>query len=456
MLTKARIRDYGLKPFALLFTLNAVDEFDRSVLAVALDRIREHFDVSDSVVALLPLAFVFVAGVLALPAGTWADRWVRKYVLSAGAVVWSFAGLAAAAAPSFAWLFGSRLMLGAGQGTIGPTHLSLLSDYYPVRVRGRVLGYHRSANPFGQILGAVLGSAIVAAAGWRWGFAGAAIPGLVLGLYALTLREPKRGESDLQAAVEDQGLLEAFLKEPDVKSSFRESLGTIFRIRTLRYTIYANAALGFSLIGVVFWLPAFFERKYGYTTQQAGLVFGLLALGAFTGTVWGAPIADRQLARGFNYMSRFAAITIGSLAIAWPLAFLIPVPAVTIFLLVSSALVASVGVSPIIAVVAACAPPRIRSQAFAAFGLALSVCGAAVAPVMVGVLSDVFQNSGMSPGDGLRYSMLACTLGVMALGTWFIYLCSRTATDDANKTIGDFLASFQQAAPNAVPDSAGD
>jgi len=234
------LRQYGRRAIVILFILNAIDEFDRAVLAVALDDIREHFSVSDATFGLLPLAVIFITGILSLPAGNLADRWSRRNILVLGAVIWGSAGIFASAARSFVQLFLTRALLGFGQGTIGPTHLSLLSDYYPVGVRGRVMNYWRSANPFGQIIGAVVGGTIVALAGWRWAFLAASIPGLIFGLYALTLREPKRGEADLATAVDANPLLADFLREPDRKWGFFESLSTIWRIRTLRYLIFAN------------------------------------------------------------------------------------------------------------------------------------------------------------------------------------------------------------------------
>lgn len=443
-ITKARIRDYGAKPLVILFILNAVDEFDRSVLAVALEPIRDYFNVTDTVVSLLPLAFVFLAGVIGVPAGTWADRWVRKYILSAGAVVWAGAGFLAAASQNFFQLFTSRMILGAGQGTIGPTHLSLLSDYYPVEIRGRVLGYHRSANPFGQILGAVIGGFLVAILGWRWAFAMAAIPGLIFGLYALLLREPARGEADLNAATSANPILAEFLKEPEEKAKFFPSLKVIFKIPTLRSLIIANSSVGFALIGVIFWLPGLFERRYGFTTKQASLVLGVLAFATFIGTWYGSPKADRNVGQGFNYMTLYGAKAVLWVTVAWPLAFLIPNPWITATFMALSAGVASYGIPGLVAVVAASAPPRIRSQAFAAFGLALAVCGAAIAPLIIGVISDLLQKWDVNPGDSLRWAMLSSTIIVVGLGNWFIFRASRTAADDINKTIADFLNEMTQ------------
>jgi len=435
------IRAYGLRGLVVLFVLNAIDEFDRAVLAVSLDRIREDFALSDVTVGLLPLAVIFITGLLALPAGTLADRLNRTRILAAASLVWGGAGLLAAAAQSFGQLFLTRALLGIGQGTINPTHASLLSDYYPVSARGRALGYHRSANPLGQVIGAVVGGAIVAAVGWRWGFVAAAVPGLLFGVLALTLREPRRGESDLQTALEANPLLAEFLQEPSDAWGFRRSLGTIFRTRTLRMLVLANAAFGFTLFGIVTWFPALFERRYGFSTPEAGLAFGTLALAAFVGTWFGGPFADRNVRRGFDYVGRVVVVAGALLTVTWTVGFAIPHPAVTLGLTVSGALLASLGVPGMSALVAATAPPRIRAQAFATFGLALAVFGAAAAPLVVGAISELFQaRFAMHDGDSLRYAMVIACVTVMSLGTWLIYEASRSAPGDAQRALASFLA----------------
>ena len=443
------IRAYGSKALVVLFVLNAIDEFDRAVLAVSLDRIRVSFHLSDWQVSLLPLAVIFITGLLSLPAGNLADRMSRTKILAYGSIVWGGAGLLAASATSFFYLFFTRALLGVGQATINPTHASLLSDYYPVSVRGRVLGYHRAANPLGQVLGGVVGGVIIAWLGWRWGFVAAAVPGLLFGMLALTLREPKRGEADLNAAVAENPKLADFLKEPEDAMSFRESLSTIFGIATLRNLIFANAAFGFTLIGVAFWLPGLLERRYDFSTQEAGLGFAALALTSFFATWFGGPFADWCLRRGFSFIANFAVFATMVLTVTWTIGFAIPAVVPMLVLLSVGGLVASFGIPGITALVAATAPPRIRSQAFAAFGLALAVFGAAAAPLVVGAISELFQSQwGVNEGDSLRYAMIIASATVMSLGTYFVYRASRTAGSDAQRVLQDFIAEHTDGAPD--------
>jgi MFS family permease len=442
---KARVRDFGLTPLVVLFILNAVDEFDRSVLSVALEDIREEFGLSDFTVAFLPLAVVFITGVISLPAGNWADRYNRITILSGGAMVWGAAGIFAATSASFIQLFLTRALLGFGQGTIVPTHASLLSDYYPVGVRGRALSYHRSANPLGQVIGAVIGGIIVGAVGWRWGFAAAAIPGVLLGAYALRLREPARGEADLVEAAQQNPLFASFLNDPPDKKGFFESLGDIWRIRSLRMLIFTNAAFGFSLFGVVTWIPAFFDRRYDFSTEAAAGSLAFLAFAAFIGSWYGGPLADKQLQHGFRRLAVIGTWAAGLLTVTWSIAFVVPNAFFCIGMLTLGALLASAGTGGLVSIIAAVAPPKIRSQAFAAFGLALAVCGAALAPVVVGGLSEALQMwADKDSGESLRWSMFAATISVMTLGTWFAYDAAKTSAADAEKTMGEFLSGFQE------------
>jgi sugar phosphate permease len=309
------------------------------------------------------------------------------------------------------------------------------------------MNYWRSANAFGSIIGAVAGGTIVAYAGWRWGFAAAAIPGMIFGIVALTLREPRRGQTELDEAVVENPMLAEFLREPTDRKGFFESLGTIFRTRTLRFIIFSYAAIGFTLIGVIYWLPALFERRYGMSTQEAGAMFGLLAVAAFAGQWLAGPYTDNRMHRGMGYLGRMGAVSVVILLVTWTAAFAIPFAPITLFLLIGGGFVASIGSGGFIPIVAACSSPRIRSQAFAAFGLALSVLGAASAPLVVGGASELFQLGGVTEGDALRYSMLLATVTVASIGAWWVYEASKSADDDARTAIAAFIAEHTRPQP---------
>jgi MFS family permease len=169
-------------------------------------------------------------------------------------------------------------------------------------------------------------------------------------------------------------------------------------------------------------------------------VYAALGLAAFFGTWFGGPWADRQVQKGFSHLTRLGGHAVVLLTIAWTIAFAVPIAAVSIVVLILSAIVASYGSAGFIPVVAACSPPRIRSQSFAAFGLALAVFGAAFAPSVVGGISELLQQQfEMSEGVALQMAMLVATTAVASLGAWFVYEASRSADDDVKRVFGEFI-----------------
>jgi hypothetical protein len=138
------------------------------------------------------------------------------------------------------------------------------------------------------------------------------------------------------------------------------------------------------------------------------------------------------------------------LLVTWTIAFAIPIAAVTVTMLLIGGFVASITSGGLIPIVAAASSPRIRSQSFAAFGLSLSVLGAAMAPLAVGGVSELFQMADVNEGDALRYSMLLATVTVATVGAWWVYEASRHAEDDARKALVTFLSESTGGAHDGV------
>ena len=95
------------------------------------------------------MSFVIFFTVLGIPFGRLADRAVRKNMIAAGLAVWSlFSGLTGFANGFWSLLI-CRVMVGVGEATLGPAALSLLSDYFPPRVRATVQAIYSSGIAIG-------------------------------------------------------------------------------------------------------------------------------------------------------------------------------------------------------------------------------------------------------------------------------------------------------------------
>src|SRR6185436_15495653 len=109
-----------------------------------------------------------VAGLFALlPAGWMSDHLPRARVLALVLASWAlFQGLTAASI-AFWMLVLTRVLLGAAAHIDNPLASSLLADYYPPAVRGRVYGYQRLAQILGTAAGIGVGGGVGDLLGWR-------------------------------------------------------------------------------------------------------------------------------------------------------------------------------------------------------------------------------------------------------------------------------------------------
>ncbi|MGY1705438.1 MFS transporter [Geodermatophilus sp. SYSU D00697] len=118
--------------------------------------------------------------------GLLADRIGRRQVFALTLLVFGLATGAAALAWSVAALLVFRFLIGLGLGAELPVASTLVSEYAPARVRGRVVVLLEAFWAVGWLLAALIGYLVVprSDAGWRWALALGAVPAV----YAVVVR----------------------------------------------------------------------------------------------------------------------------------------------------------------------------------------------------------------------------------------------------------------------------
>ncbi|HKB47323.1 MAG TPA: MFS transporter, partial [Ktedonobacterales bacterium] len=248
---------YALYVLGLMVGINLLNYMDRWVGSAVAPLIQAEFDLSDFSIGLLGSAFTLVYALAALPFGLWADRGRRNVVLGAGVLIWSLATLLTGLTRNFAQLFATRAVLGIGEASYFPAGTSLLGDYFPRHLRGRVMSIWSAGSAIGIALGFAGGGLIAASLGWRAAFFASAVPGVVFAILAFRLREPLRGSA------EERG--------PRLERTTDASLKTMFgllRIASLRWTILSQTALFFVLGADAYWLPTLLTRRFGMSVGQ--------------------------------------------------------------------------------------------------------------------------------------------------------------------------------------------
>lgn len=395
---------YALLLLTLVYVLNFLD---RSLIYILFTPIKAEMKLSDLQLALLgTTSFVIFYTLLGIPFGRLADRVTRKYLIAAGLAVWSlFSGLTGFA-DGFWTLFLCRVMVGVGEATLGPAALSLLSDYFPPRMRATVQGIYSSGVAIGSGAAFFLGGWIGQSYGWRWAFYLLGFPGLLLAAFVFFLREPARGRTEVA----------------EVRYG-REDWKILFRSKPLRYLYVGYALFGLASNNLGIWVPTFFVRVHGMSLALIGTAAGILSVVVGVPvTILGGYVSDRfrRLGRG-GRMAFTAGAALASIPLWLGLLFVDNV-AVLISLNVVLFGLALMWLAPASADLHEIAGPNLRGLGIGIFFSTVNIVAYGIGSPLIGKLSDQLGVAA-DPGQ-MRLALLVCPIAC-ALAAILLWLGSR-------------------------------
>jgi len=410
-----RVPAYSWYALAVLTAVYVLNFLDRTLIYILFTPIKKELHFTDLQLALLgTTSFVIFYTLLGVPFGRLADRTKRKVIIGIGLAVWSlFSGLTGFAS-SFWTIFLCRVMVGVGEATLGPAALSLLSDYFPTRMRATVQSIYSSGIAIGGGLAFFLGGWIGQTHGWRWAFYLLGFPGLVLAMLVFALREEPRGRTESPAALTGGN---------DWKLLFR-SKPLLFL-----YAGYAFFALSSNNLGI--WGAAFFVRVHHLSLAVVGTAAGILSI------VIGIPAMIFSGYHSDRFSRRFAggrmAFTALAAAISVPLwlavLFANNLTLVVIMNVFLYAL-ALMWVGPATADVHDIAGPHLRGLAIGIFFSIVNIVAYGFGGPLIGRLSDVLGVA-KNP-DQMRMSLLVCPIAC-ALGALLLWMGSRAKSGNIEK-----------------------
>jgi len=392
---------YALGVLTAVYVLNFLD---RTLIYILFTPIKKEMSFSDLQLALLgTTSFVIFYTLLGIPFGRLADRTSRTKLIAFGLAVWSlFSGLTGFA-HSFWTIFLCRVMVGVGEATLGPAALSLLSDYFPTRMRATVQSIYSSAIALGGGLAFFLGGWIGQAYGWRWAFYLLGFPGLALALLVFFLREPARGRTESAAALQ-------------TSADWRR----LFHSRPLWFII-----LGYSLIGLAsnnlgIWVPTFFVRVHGMSLRMIGTAAGIISvLIGIPAMILGGFFSDRVSRMfGGGRMAFTASAAIASVPLWFALLFSNHIVTLIAINVVLYAL-AIMWVGPATADIHDLAGPHLRGLAIGIFFSTVNIVAYGIGSPLIGKLSDVLGVA--TNAEQMRYSLIVCPIAC-ALGALLLFL----------------------------------
>lgn len=375
----------------LLACANSLAFVDRTVLTLLVEPIKADLHLSDTLISVLTGAsFVIFYVAVSLPLARLADRGNRRNIIAASVLVWSAMTAACGLAWNYLSLLVARAGTGAGEGALSPAAQSMLADYFPKEKLPAALGVFSMGIYVGNGAALVLGGAVTAAAismgvihtslldvkPWQLVFFIAGLPGLLLALALLAVREPRRrglGATD------------------HTKIPLREIWQTFLGRRTA-YLVLVGA---FALLvmhghGSGTWIPAFFSRKFGWEPGRIGAAYGaVVLLSGTSGALLGGFVAN-ALRRRQNAEANVLTFLLGC-ALATPCAVLFPLaptPEMSLMLLAGLNFFAGFPFAGGYAAIQELTPNRMRARVTAAMLLIVNLVGAGLGPTLIAVFTD--------------------------------------------------------------------
>lgn len=395
----------------LLASMTFFYQLDRNAIYVVQELIKIEFQLSDTQLGLLTgVAYGVANGVTGLLMGWLVDRVVRVRLLGGIIIAWSALTFVCGMVSTFGHFLLARIGVGAAESGGTPTSLAIVSDLYPPKLRSSRVGWISSGYFMGTLLSFLAGGYIAAQFGWRYIFFIYGLPGIALGLLILfTMREPERQQDSAAAAISPSG-----------KTALFQAIAHLFRVKTLGL-MYLTVALNSTVAAGVFsWWSSFMIRVHDLDIETVGLI-GTVGLGVsgLIGVIGAGYIADKA-------RERSAAGPLFVLALAATICFTATACAIwtgSVAGMIAALFVAggTVGIyiGPGNAVISELAPSRHRGLAFAIPVIITNLCGVAIGPLLVGMLSDNAQHfvTGVEP---LRFAMF--TVSLLLIPVALIYL----------------------------------
>nr|WP_284732212.1 MFS transporter [Sphingobium nicotianae] len=392
---------------------------DRGVMALFVQPMKRDFHLSDTEVSLLlGLAFTLPYVVVGFPMARFIDRGNRRSLIAGCLAVWSFATAICGVAQNYWTLFVCRFVTGGAESVNTSGSLSMIADCVPREKMPRAFAIQSAGVAGGAALSLLIGGVLyglladipptrVPVIGvihnWQLVFMIVGIPGLMAALLmALTVPEPHR-----KGGTKPGGY------------TLREVFHFVVTLRSLHWPLLSGMLLlAVMTSGFSAWMPAFYERTYGWGPEKVGPLLGAISLvTSITGLLAGA-----RLAEWLGKRRNDANLRVGFLAhlISQPLLIIMPLMPSPWLALACGGLagvISVMGAPGFSAALQITTPNEMRAQVNVMYAASITAIGGTLGPTLVGLLSDFVARS---EGD-LRYVLVALKILFGPLAVYMIW-----------------------------------
>ncbi|MDX6804881.1 MFS transporter [Terrihabitans rhizophilus] len=371
----------------MLILIQIISQVDRILPFILAESIKRDLSLSDTQMGLITgMAFAVCYALLSLPLARASDRGSPRLVLVSCILVWSAMTALGGISASFLFLAMTRFGVAFGEaGAIPAGHALIARKVRPDR-RGLAIGLFSMGIPLGTMIGFAAGGAIADTLGWRSALIGAGTVGALIGVLTFFVM----GSTPRRAQVTSKD-------EPFLAASLGLAVSPQFR-----WLMIAALIGGFASAPFYAFSAPFLMRTHGFTASEVGLSFGLLqgAMGLI-GTLVGGRAFDAVVRSGTGRVFGPPGLLFLLASFTTAFAWLVPTGWMSIALLVPGMLCFAFLMPWAFGGAHLLAGPGKQALASSLVLIGSGLLGPALAPLMVGLISDAASAADMPNGLGL-------------------------------------------------------
>ena len=422
---------YAWYVVVILMLANVSSFIDRQILALLVAPIKRDMHLTDTQISLLMgLSFALFYTLFGIFIGHFADKYNRRNIIVGGITVWSLMTALCGGVQTYTQFFLARMGVGVGEATLGPSAYSMITDYFPKNRLARALSTYSMGVFLGSGLAILIGAALISTLPttgmvhvpilgdifpWQMLFIYIGLPGLVIALLIMTIKEPIRRDAGQVVAA-----------EPTLQEAF-----VIIWAKRKAYLLLsiATAFTAFVSYGSSAWIPTYFNRTFGWPMKEIGFKYGIvITIFATLGVLAGGWVADRYNKQGVANGKVRVGLAAGIGILLSAFIFLQSDPNIILLSIAFPAVCVSFPFGAAVAGIQELMPNRVRALASSIFLFFVNIIGMGGGPYIVAFFTDsVFHDEKM-----IKYSIIALYV-VGGLATTVFYALALKPYEEAVK-----------------------
>jgi MFS family permease len=263
--------------------------FHRIAPAVVVADVMAAFAVTAATVGLLTAVYPWLFTAMALPAGSLADTLGPRWTLTAGGTLMATGSALFGLAPTFAWAFAGRLLVGLGSSVILIAWLRLGTAWCRPGENARLAGLSQTVGSLGGLAGTAPLALLVASVGWRSSFVAIGVATALMTLAcALAIRDRPEALGLPPISPSPPG-------RPGLSEVLRGARAVIANPRSWPPVLVGAGVNGTLITFVGLWGVPYVSQVYGVPRLEASRVTAWAVIGVVGGAVSIGWLSDRVL-----------------------------------------------------------------------------------------------------------------------------------------------------------------